>query len=103
MSEEEENNASQPPKKPKVLGIFPATSDAGLWWKKASTWLAAAAALIGAYCGASLAAFALSPEEAKAAVSASELAWYARGTMISAGIAALIPLATSIKQQGLQR
>ena len=85
----------------KVLGIFPATADAHLWWRKLSTWLAAMAALIGAYCGASLAAYAITPEEARAAVSAAELAWYARGAMISAGITALIPLATSI-QQGRQ-
>lgn len=79
------------------------TSDAHLVWRKWSTWLALAATAIGAYCGASLAAYAIAPEEARAAVSAAELAWYARGSMISAGITALIPLATSIKQQGLQK
>lgn len=79
------------------------TADAHLWWRKASTWLSWAAALVGAYCGASLGAYALAPEEARAAFSAAELAWYTRGAMASAGIAALVPLATSIRQQGLRK
>lgn len=79
------------------------THDAKCWARKWSTWLAGGAALVGAYCGASLAAYALSPDAARAAISGTELAWYARGTMISAGITALIPLATSIQQKGLPK
>ena len=100
-SEEEEPLPPPPPPRPKLLGLE-RTHDAHLWLRKASTWLAASAALLGAYCGGNLAAFALAPEKAQAAISAAELAWYARGTMIAAGIAALIPLATSIRQKGLK-
>lgn len=105
MTAEEETLPPSPPPPPprqKLLGLERAP-DAHLWARKWSTWLAAAAALLGAYCGGNLAAFALAPEKAQAAISAAELAWYARGTMISAGIAALVPLATSIRQNGLKR
>lgn len=114
MSEEEENNTgSLPPDPPpppppspprastaprKVLGV-PLTSDAGLVLRKASTWLALAATGLGLYCGASLGAYALAPAEAKAAFSVAELVWYTRGSMLAAGITALIPLATSIRQK----
>lgn len=87
-----------PPPVQRILGI-PIMPDAKHVMRKASTWLALAATAIGAYCGASLAAYALSPEEARASISAAELAWYARGSMIAAGITALIPIATSIRQK----
>lgn len=84
----------------KLFGLVPLTADAGKVLRKASTWVALTAAAIGAYCGASLAAYAMTPDEARAAISAVELAWYSRGVMISAGIAALVPLATSWAQGG---
>lgn len=97
MSEEEEVIIiTNPPKK--VLGI-PVTHDARYVLRKASTWIALIAAGVGAYCGASLAAYALSPNEARASFSAAELVWYTRGSMFSAGITALIPIATSIRQR----
>lgn len=90
-----------PPKK--LLGVIPLTADAGKVLRKASTWVAWTAAGIGAYCGASLAAYALTPDEARAAISAAELAWYSRGMMVSAGVAALVPLATSWAQGGMRK
>lgn len=96
MGEEEEIILPLPPKK--VLGI-PVMPDAKHVMRKASTWLALAATAIGAYCGASLAAYAMAPDAARAAITAAELAWYARGAMVSAGITALIPIATSIRQK----
>lgn len=96
MSEEEEIVVQPPPKK--ILGI-PVMPDARHVLRKASTWLALAATAVGGYCGASLAAYALAPEEARAAITAAELAWLARGSMIAAGITALIPIATSIRQR----
>lgn len=81
-----------PPPVEKAALAFP-------WWRKWSTWLALTATAVGAYCGASLAAYAMAPDAARAAITAGELAWYARGAMVSAGITALIPIATSIRQK----
>jgi hypothetical protein len=96
VTEEEENNASQPPKKPKVLGVFPATADAALVWRKASTWLA----LASASTTAGLGAFALLPSRVQGLVPDWALAVLGAVAILSA---LLIPLATSIQQQGLQR
>ena len=79
------------------------THDAKFWARKWSTWLAGAAAIVGAYCGASLVAYAVAPDAARAAISGTELAWYARGTMISAGITALIPIVTGLKQKNIPK
>ena len=87
-----------PPPVQRILGI-PVMPDAKHVMRKASTWIALIAAGVGAYCGASLAAYALTPTEVRAAFSAAELAWYARGSMFAAGITALIPIATSIRQK----
>lgn len=87
----------------KLFGLIPLTADAGKVLRKASTWVSLTAAAIGAYCGASLAAYALTPQEARTAIGAAELAWYARGMMVSAGIAALVPLATSWAQDGVRK
>lgn len=90
-----------PPPVQRILGI-PVMPDAKHVMRKASTWIALVATAVGAYCSANLAAYALTPAEARAAVSAVELAWYARGSMFAAGITALIPLATSWRQKAPQ-
>lgn len=91
-----------PPPPPKNFLGIPVMPDARYVLRKASTWMALIATAIGAYCGASLAAYAIAPEEARAAISAAELAWYARGAMAAAGITALIPFATSWRQKAPQ-
>ena len=88
-----------PPPPPQKILWIPIMPDAKYVMRKVSTWLALAATAIGIYCGASLAAYGLAPDEARAAVTAAELAWYARGSMIAAGITALIPFATSYRQK----
>lgn len=75
-----------------VLGIFPATKDAHLVWRKWSTWLAyAAIALDGAAVF-----FMAAPPEWKAAFPPT-LGFY----LLTAGmiLKGLIPLATSIQQK----
>lgn len=90
MSEEEENNASQPPKK--ILGILPATPDAHLWKRKMSTWLAAASLSLKA---ATL-VFVAGPSEWRAGFPV----WAGVALLVSAMvIEALIPLATSVQQK----
>lgn len=78
-----------------VLGIFPATKDAHLRWRKWSTWLA----LSSASASAGLAAYAIMPERAQALVPDWTLALNAAVAIISA---MLIPLATSIQQKAPQ-
>lgn len=72
------------------------TSDAHLVWRKWSTWLGIAAA---GSAGA-LGVFAMSPERAQAAVPD-----WALGVLIGIGMVAGfgVGVATSIKQQGLQK
>lgn len=89
MTEEEENNASQPPKK--ILGL-PATADAHLWKRKASTWLAVASASASAGLGA----YAIMPARVQALMPD-----WALGALGGIAILAalLIPLATSVQQK----
>lgn len=78
-----------------VLGIFPATKDAHLVWRKWSTWMAyAAIALDGAAVY-----FIAAPAEWKAAFPPA-LGFY----LLTAGMVlkGLIPLATSIQQKAPQ-
>ena len=93
MSEEEEIIVPLPPKK--VLGLTLAV-DAQHWARKWSTWLAMAAL---AFDGAGL-TFMAAPGEWRAAFPAS-----AGVALLIIGMAAkaLIPVATSIQQQGLRK
>lgn len=85
-----------PPRAPaaprKVLGVFPATADAHLRWRKWSSWLA----LSSASASAGLAAYAIMPARAQALVPDWALAMNAGIAIVSA---MLIPLATSIQQK----
>lgn len=76
-----------------VLGIFPATKDAHLRWRKWSTWLAMASAS----ASAGLAAFAILPGRVQGLVPDWALAALGGIAIVSA---ILIPLATSIQQKG---
>ncbi len=81
-----------PPPVEKILGIFPATKDAHLVWRKWSTWLAyAAIALDGAAVY-----FIAAPPEWKAAFPPTFGFYLLTAGMILKG---LIPLATSIQQK----
>ncbi len=72
------------------------TSDAHLVWRKASTWLA----LASASSTAGLAAFAILPERAQ--ILFPDWVLIARST-IAVCSALLVPVATSIRQQGLSK
>jgi len=72
------------------------TSDAHLWRRKASTWLAG----IAASCAAGAGAFLVMPPEWKALFPD----WLAIGFVVVGVVsAALVPLATSISQSKLQQ
>ena len=78
-----------------VLGIFPATKDAHLRWRKWSSWLA----LASASASAGLAAYAVLPDRVQGLMPD-----WALGTLGGIAIIAalLIPLATSIQQKAPQ-
>lgn len=93
MSEEEEVIIQS---SSKVLGLFPATADAHLRWRKASTWLA----LASASASAGLGAYAILPARVQELMPEWALLLMGGVAVVSA---VLIPLATSIQQQGLKR
>lgn len=87
--EEEQIIIPNPPKK--ILGVLPATADAHLWRRKASTWLA----LVSASASAGLGAYAIMPARVQALMPD-----WALGALGGIAIIAalLIPLATSWQQ-----
>lgn len=98
-SEEELIIITTPPRK--LLGI-PLTDDASKVLRKASTWVAALAAILSGTSGAALLAYAQLPPRAQDIVSDEYLALMAYTAMAGAAVAAFVPLATSWAQRGLQ-
>lgn len=94
MSEEEENNAQQPPvppKRPKLFGLA-ATADAHLWARKWSTQLA----VLDLSLKAAGTAFVMGPAEWREGFPAYLGVYLLVGSML---VSALIPIATSIQQK----
>ena len=80
----------------KVLGIFPATDDAHLRWRKASTWCA----LVSASASAGLGAYAILPARVQGLMPDWALGLLGALAILSA---LLVPVATSVQQQGMKQ